>query len=330
MDMAAALNVLPGSPSSPSMMCPSPFSQQPMSPSVNGTAHPNGAWPQPNVPTLHLPGSSLQSSRLRSSLSARDMPPEDLSLLSDYNVHHHVLNDLTSYSQLRPNHPSLSLSSRSKSLAPSNLEELFTAEIASSPRYSDHAAAVFSPTHKSAVFNHFQQQQSMLSPISTNVFSPKNVEHPLMQASLCASSPGRMSPGSVEPISPMSTRLSALVMREKPHQLRVSKCTRPGFQANFLCCWIPDWSVSVGDEPGLLRRSSSFELKNNSEEPDLSWVQSLVKESPPDMKGKLADPMSDAIPTSECLTTNASFESVDHSVLGAWLEQMQLDQLVAQ
>ncbi|KAL9249492.1 Zinc finger CCCH domain-containing protein [Drosera capensis] len=32
----------------------------------------NGAWPSPSVPTIHLPGSNLQSSRLRASLSARD------------------------------------------------------------------------------------------------------------------------------------------------------------------------------------------------------------------------------------------------------------------
>ncbi|GAB4832592.1 hypothetical protein Ancab_006607 [Ancistrocladus abbreviatus] len=336
MDMAAALNVLPGSPSSPSVICPSPFSQQPVSPTMNGIAHSNGAWPQPNVPTLLLSGSNLQSSRLRSSLSARDIPPEDFSMLSDFDVQQHVLNDLSSYSQLRSNHPSLGLSGQSKSLAPSNLEELFTAEITSSPRYSDHAAAVFSPPHKSAVLNHFQQQQIMLSPINTNIFSPKHIEHPLMQASLCASPPGRMSPRGVEPISQMNERLSAMVMCEKQLQLRSLSARDLGSKQTSYVVGSPvsswtnwgspngkaDWSVTVGDEPGQLSRSSSFEIKNNSEEPDLSWVQSLVKDSPPEMKGKRAAPSSGAVPPSECLTTNASLESVDHSVLGAWLEQM--------
>ncbi|KAJ0746546.1 putative polyadenylate-binding protein/Hyperplastic disc protein [Helianthus annuus] len=67
MDMAAAMNLLPDSPMS------SGFSQQ-MSPSGNGGQHSPVAWPQPNVPTLHLPGSNVQSSQLRSSLSARDIP----------------------------------------------------------------------------------------------------------------------------------------------------------------------------------------------------------------------------------------------------------------
>ncbi|KAJ1384541.1 hypothetical protein SESBI_42487 [Sesbania bispinosa] len=77
-ESSAAMSLLPGSPSSP------------------------------NVPALHLPGSNLQSSRLRSSLSARDIPPEDLNVLSDFDV---------------------GRSCRSKTLSPSNLEELFSAEL---------------------------------------------------------------------------------------------------------------------------------------------------------------------------------------------------------
>nr|DAD32255.1 TPA_asm: hypothetical protein HUJ06_011106 [Nelumbo nucifera]DAD32256.1 TPA_asm: hypothetical protein HUJ06_011107 [Nelumbo nucifera] len=42
----------------------------------------------------------------------------------------------------------------------------------------------------------------MLSPINTNVFSPKNVDHSLLQASFGVPSPGRMSPRSMEPLSP--------------------------------------------------------------------------------------------------------------------------------
>ncbi|KAJ0752719.1 putative polyadenylate-binding protein/Hyperplastic disc protein [Helianthus annuus] len=90
MDMAAAMNLLPDSPMS------SGFSQQ-MSPSGNGGQHSSVAWPQPNVPTLHLPGRNVQSSRLRSSLSARDIPLEDLSLLQDYESQQ-LLNDFTCYS----------------------------------------------------------------------------------------------------------------------------------------------------------------------------------------------------------------------------------------
>ncbi|KAI3676658.1 hypothetical protein L1987_86270 [Smallanthus sonchifolius] len=353
MDMAAALNLLPGSPSSSvSVMSPS-FSQQ-MSPSGNGGPHSSVAWPQPNVPTLHLPGSNLQSSRLRSSLSARDIPSDDLSMLQDFESQQ-LLNDLACFSLSRPGSLSLNRSARSKTLAPANLEDLFSAELTSSPRYSDQTASpgVFSPSHKSAVLNQFQQQQSMLSPINTNVFSPKNVDYTLLQASFGVSSPGRMSPRSVDPISPMGARLSAFAQREKQHQQLRSLSSRDlgtnspgpfnvGSPVSTPTSWSKwgsptgkvDWSVNV-DEFGKLKRSSSFELNNNngSEEPDLSWVQSLVKESPPEMmKNKLAAPHSGnssapaPAPSGE---GHSQVEPTDHSVLGAWLEQMQLDQVVA-
>ncbi|PON81306.1 Transmembrane protein [Trema orientale] len=339
MDMAAALSLLPGSPSSVSAMSPSPFGQ-PMSPSANGMSHSSMAWPQPNVPTLHLPGSNLQSSRLRSSLSARDIPPEDLNMLLEFDAQQQLLNDMNCFSQPRLSSASLSRPCRSKTLTPSNLDELFSAEISSSPRYSDHmTASTFSPTHKSAVFNQFQQQQSMLSPINTTVLSPKTVDHPLLQASFGVQSPGRMSPRSVEPISPMSARLSAFSQREKQHQQLRSLSSRDlgsnnttsivGCPASSWSKWGSpngklDWSVN-GEDHSRIRRSSSFEFGNNGEEPDLSWVQSLVKESPPEMmKDKAAPSVTGAAASGEGLNSNSQIDSIDHSVLGAWVEQMQL------
>lgn len=344
MDMATVMSLLPGSPSSVSAMSPSPFNQPiSPSPSSNGISHSTAAWPQPNIPTLHLPGSNLQSSRLRSSLSARDIPPQDFDMLRDFDAQQQILNDLTCFSQSRNSSVSHNRSGRSKMLSPSNLEELFSAEISSSPRYTDQtaASAVFSPTHKSAVLNQFQQQQSMLSPINTSVFSPKNVEHPLLQASFTVGSPGRMSPRCTEPISPMAARLSAFVQLEKQQQQTRSLSSRELGSNNPIgspvnSSWSKwgstrgklDWSVS-GDEMSQLRRSSS-ELGNNGGEPDLSWVQSLVKESPPEMmKEKLAVSVPGSASSSEVLNnSNSQVDSADHSVIGAWLEQMQLDQLV--
>ncbi|XVF73633.1 hypothetical protein PTKIN_Ptkin12aG0217700 [Pterospermum kingtungense] len=345
MDMAAALSLLPGSPSAVSAMSPSPFNQ-PMSPSSSGTSHSTAAWPQPNIPTLHLPGSNLQSSRLRSSLSARDIPPDDFDMLPDFDAQQQILNDLTCFSQCRNSSVSLSRSGWSKMLTPSNLEELFSAEISSSPRYTDQtaASAVFSPrtpTHKSAVLNQFQQQQNMLSPINTSVFSPKNVEHPLLQASFAVGSPGRMSPKCTEPISPMAARLSAYVQLEKQQQQLRNLGSRElgsnnpiGSPVNSSWSkWGPpngklDWSVS-GDDMGQLRITSS-ELGNNGEEPDFSWVHSLVKDSPPEMmKEKLAVSVPGGASSGVVLNnSNSQIDSADHSVIGAWLEQMQLDQLV--
>jgi hypothetical protein len=305
-----------------------------MSP-ANGISHSSMAWPQPNVPTLHLPGSNFQSSRLRSSFSARDIPPEDFNLLPDFDSQQQILNDLTCFSQSQNNSASFSRSGWSKTLNPSNLEELFTAEM-SSPRFADQAAAVFSPTHKSAYLNQLQQQQSMLSPINTSAFSPKNVEHHLMHSAFGAGSPGRMSPRSMEPISPRGSRLSTLAQREKQqHQLRSLSSRDLGSNnpvAHNVNSWSKwgspngklDWSVN-GDELGRLCRSSSFELGNNGEEPDLSWVQSLVKESPPEvLKEKLAIPVPGAAPSPD-VAMGLSSNSQINPVLESWLEQMQID-----
>ncbi|CAI0400509.1 unnamed protein product, partial [Linum tenue] len=94
----------------------------------------------------------------------------------------------------------------------------------------------------------------------------------------------------------------------------------------------PDWTAST-NELGKLRRSNSFEL-GNGDEPDLSWVQSLVKESPAEMKEKVM-PMqqgSGSFPSSGesiSMNVNSQIDSIDKA-MGAWIEQLQIDQLVAQ
>lgn len=347
MDFAAAMSLLPGSPSSVPVMSPSPFTP-PMSPSTNGIS--NTGWPsQQNVPALHLPGSNLQSSRLRSSLNARDIPPEYMNLVGDIDVQQQqLLNDPSLLPQPNINTSLLNRPVHAKSLTPSNLEDIFSAE-GSSPRYSDQAlgSAVFSPRHKTAVLNQFQQQQqNMLSPIKTT-FSPRNVDHPLMQAPFGVPSSGRMSPRTVEPVSPMSARMSMLARHEKQHQQFRSLSSRDlgsnaaAAVASFEGTWskwgtpngLPEWDVNA-DDMGKLKKSSSFEHFNNGDGPDLSWVQSLVKESPQDMKEKSAPRAPGVAGTGSSSGEGAQMdnriEQVDQSVLGAWLEQMQLDQLVAQ
>ncbi|KAA8549750.1 hypothetical protein F0562_001232 [Nyssa sinensis] len=348
MDLAAALSLLPGSPSAVSAI--SAFTP-PMSPSGNGITHPSMAWPQPNVPTLHLPGSNLQTSRLRSSLNARDVTAEELNMLLDFEAQQQqLLNDVSCFSQIHLNSSSINLPVHSKNLTPSNLDELFSTEV-SSPRFSDQVAA-FSPSHKSMVLNQFQPQQNMLSPINTNMYSPKNVDNPRLQVAFGISSPGRMSPRGIEPQSPFSSRLSSLAHRERereqqqqlhslssrdlganlPHDVGSSGVGIVGSPVNSLSNWESpnskvDWSVN-GDEVSHVSRSLSIE--HNGEEPDFSWVQSLVKESPPEIKEMPTVPVSDAATIAgEGCNLNSQTEKIDHAVLGAWLEQMQLDQIVA-
>lgn len=259
-------------------------------------------------------------------------------MLQDFEMQQQQLfNDLTCLSQPHISNSGANLSVRSRTLTPSNLDELFSSEL-SSPRYSDQLAAssVFSPSHKSALLNQFQQQQSMLSPIKTNVFSAKNADHPLLQASFGVSSPGMMSPRSIEPLSPMGSRLSALSHRDKQQLQFRSFSSRDlgsnlprdlgsnsvvGSPMNSWSNWEShngkvDWSVQ-GDELGGLRKSCS--TAHNGEEPDVSWVQSLVKESPSE---NAAVPVSGAAPSVQGSDSKPQSES-------AWLEQLKLDQIVA-
>ncbi|XP_051150206.1 zinc finger CCCH domain-containing protein 30 [Andrographis paniculata] len=343
LDFAAAMSLLPGSPSSVPMMSPNPFTP-PMSPSTNGIS--TAGWPpQQNVPSLHFPGSNLQSSRLRSSFSARDIPPEYMNLFGEIDVQQQLVNELPRLSQPNINTGMLNRPVHPKSLTPSNLEDMFSAE-GSSPRYADQtlASAVFSPTHKTAVLNQFQhQQQSMLSPIKTS-HSPRNVDHSLMKAPFGS---GRMSPQHIDPVSPMSARMSILARHDKQQFRSLSSrdlnSNAAAAVASFDETWSKwgnpsgpaDWAVG-GNEFGKLKRSSSFELLNGGEEPDLSWVQSLVKESPQDLKEKSVSRVAsseEAMGTSTSEGGNANknqIEQVDESVLGAWLEKMRLDQLMAQ
>lgn len=228
------------------------FPMSPLSPSANSNVY-------------------LQSSRLRSSFNARDIPAEELSLMMDLHMQEQQ-KMLSELSRVR--------SARAKTLTPSNLEDLFSAEN-SSPRFSTDV---------------------MLSPINTGL------DH--------RSSGRNMSPRTVEPISPMNSRVSLLSQRDK--QFRSLSSRELGSSLSTSLAGSPgdswsqwgsvsgrlDWAAESQVGIGRNRRSSSFEIGSNEDEPDLSWVQSLVKESSPQEPGERV---------------------VDQSVIGSWLEQMQLD-----
>eukprot|EP01018_Ginkgo_biloba_P032691 Gb_38616 [translate_table: standard] len=382
LDMTSAMSPLaPGSPSSVSMMSPFSLSnpQQgsvltpPMSPSassVNALGHSAmcGGWPQPNVPTLHLPGSSLQASRLRAELNARDMPMEDFPRISDYEGQ--LLNEFSSLStQARMNAAAAVISGNGNTssrsgkykshgispVAPTNLEDLFACEV-SSPRVAVLEPSIFSQmspqmqAHKTAhVYSQLQNQ--MLSPVSTQAFSqvttqmqqvavdPQSPGHALMQSpfqssSYGLSSPGRMSPRCVDVerhnssgscLSPaIAARAAAFAQRDKrSHSSReLGAQLPPGAWSDWGSpTGKVDWGVQ-GEELNKFRKSASFGLLS-SEEPDLSWVQTLVKETPPDAKD------GGSVGCSGETANKGQMDNVDHSVLGAWIEQMQLDQMVA-
>lgn len=305
MDMASVLNMLPGSPSA-----------APISPSASM------GWPQQNnIPALHLPGSNVQLSRLRSSLNARDIiPSEQLSMMQEFEMQR-----MSSPRFMNHHH-----SARPKTLlTPSNLEELFSAEVASSPRFSDQlgVSSVLSPSHKSALLNQLQsnKQQSMLSPIKTNLMSsPKNVEH--------------HSPRAMEPISPMNSRMKQQLhprsLSSRDFGSSLPRDMMPTDSGSPLSPWSSwdqnhgnkvDWSVQ-SDELGRLRKSHSLANNNNSNrEADVTWVQQLVKDSaasPRNNNGAMN--MNGSRP----LVQGGSSVNPPHSesdILDAWLEQLQLD-----
>jgi len=72
-----------------------------------------------------------------------------------------------------------------------------------------------------------------------------------------------------------------------------------------------------------------MELGSGGEEPDVSWVQSLV--SPPESRERLSmktGSSNDGGDDNENNSNNPNGQMEEHAVLEAWLEQMQLDQLV--
>lgn len=277
MDMASAMSVLPGSPSAASAMSPSPFT--PISPSR--------VWPQPNIPMLHLPSSNIQTSRLRSSSNPRNIHGEEF------------LNDLSCFSQ--PHSPAVTLSLRT--LTPSNLDELFSAEVAS-PWIADQL--VFSPSHKSMVMNQFQQQQSVLS--------PETMDHPLLQASFRVEGLSSMDSSCLSTLTPSQKNQHGQLRSLRSRELGANSGGKVESSVNSWLKlestnWKPDWSIH-GNELGHVRKSCT--LGNNGYEPDISWVQSLVKESPSEIKETLK--VHQMIEGSK---SNSQIESIDHAVLGA-------------
>ncbi|PUZ67274.1 hypothetical protein GQ55_3G422000 [Panicum hallii var. hallii] len=309
MEMAAAMGM--GLPSPGASFTP------PLSPSGGGTGV-AGAWPQPNVPALCLPGSAgnLHLSRLRTSLSARSMAVDELLASAEYDG--------------LVGSPASVRSARGKTLVPSNLDDLFSAEMAGaaashSPRYADQGGAAFSPTRKAAMRNQFQQQQTLLSPRAT-------------AATIIP-----------EPVSPMSSRLlAALAQREKMQQqtLRNMSSRDLGSDASVLVgspvtsSWskwgipsgTPNWGAD-DEELGRLKRSSSFELRSGAkgDEPDLSWVNTLVKEPTPEKPSINGTTAIESIGTMSQATSHEGIggdEDNTAGVIGSWLEQLQLDEMV--
>lgn len=388
LDMAALSPPLtPGSPSSVLMVPPfSPsnsaqnpalggLATSPMSPSSLSTNSLAGTWSQPNVPALHLPGVSLQASRLRAALNARDISFEDLTRPSEFDGQ--LMSELTSLSsqalatQARLNaavaasacgtasshagkHRSLGLT-----VAPTNLDDLFALELATSPRSVVHDSTLLSQmethtqSHRS-IHLQSQMQSRVQSQLSSQAFPHVSaqmqmqlqqtvLDSPLKGASL-SQSPTRMSSFSLGSLSRTSASGRVDADREDSvgaHFSPAAVAARAAFEQRDKrshssrdlgagLIWSdwgsptgkPEWGVQ-GDDLYKFRKSASFGFRG-TEEPDLSWVQKLVKEGPSE---------SDAAPAATMCsgedTCDGEREGIDNLVIGPWIEKAQLDRMVA-
>ncbi|KAB2074173.1 hypothetical protein ES319_A07G135000v1 [Gossypium barbadense] len=292
MDKMGILNLLPGPPSALTAISVSPFSPA-MSPSANVISQAPTGWPQ-HVPTLHLSGSNLQGSRLRSSLNAKDMSAMELNMSRDFEVHQRrYLSNLSCFSQ-----PHLG--------------------------------------HK------LEQQQRVLSPIETNIFSPKN-DHPLLQSAFDASLSERISTWNVEPLSPLNSLLSASTNLEKQQQSLHNLSTQElgyklsndleskGVTGSLLNSWPKretpnckvDWPIQE-DEFSQFHKSCS--ILHHGMEPAVSLVQSMVKESP-----SVPTTLATSSRTLPVEGSNSNFRGKlgDHEIFLALCKQLQLDKIMA-
>ncbi|MCO5571270.1 hypothetical protein L7F22_025008 [Adiantum nelumboides] len=336
----------PLAPCSPSMMPPfSPMQPiqntlqgsmrtSPMSPSSSSLS--NGAWPQPNIPTLHLPGASLQGSRLRSALHARDVPSNndlDEQLLSDFpSPSPHSLSMQARLNAAVAASGTLATSSRSGrykslglSLAPANLEELFASEsLVSSAGISMRDVPPFAQ---------FEAENYPVVPAAST------------QSRLIAQlqSSAQQSPREA------SFNLDSLGMRKMFHvegqgrQVEVCKgSTSPtlagargnkgSWDVRAGCAWSdwgsptgkPEWGIQEEDL-SKLRKSSSFHMRG-VEDPDIAWRQGFMEER----RRPLQDDAG-GVP-SKCLDNgngSAQKEGADMSMLGSWIDNLCLDEIVA-
>ncbi|KAK3127430.1 hypothetical protein QOZ80_7AG0573190 [Eleusine coracana subsp. coracana] len=311
MTAAAALGLLPGSPTRH-------FVPPPGSPSsVNNGGGTAAHW--------------LQGSRLRSSFNARDAQLDDLGSLLEWESQYLGALSLPQ-SNRTPVRLSTGLSIRPTSITPSSLDEMYASDMAMSPRFNnDQGHSVYSPAHKSAILNKLHQQKGLLSPVNTNrMYSPRTLD-----PSAHVHSPfGGMSPRSpriMEPTSPLSVRVGSTVtqreMFDQFSSLNKHQVPSVGSPRNSNASWgnvgTPknnvDWGV---DDEELVRLRRPVHPGGAEEEPDVSWVQSLVNHA--EMNGKKGD-LGMASRSLNRPDLGNQADLLDQTVIASWLDQMRLE-----
>ncbi|WVZ66396.1 hypothetical protein U9M48_015617 [Paspalum notatum var. saurae] len=305
---AAALGLLPGSPTR--HFVPPPLSPSAANNGGGAAAH----W--------------LQGSRLRSSFNARDAQVDDLSSLLEWESKYLGALSLPQSSRSQPR-LSTGLSIRPTAIAPSNLEEMYASDMAMSPRFTnDQGHSVYSPAHKSALLNKLHQQKGLLSPVNTNrMYSSRGLDPSVIHSPFGGMSP--RSPRTMEPTSPLSTRIGAGVtqrdMFDQFSSMNKNQVPSVASPRNLTASWgnigTPKSNVDWGvDDEELVRLRHSVQPANVEEqEPDVSWVQSLVNHA--ELSGKRGEITGMASRLMNRPDLSSQGELLDQSVIASWLEQ---------
>ncbi|KAJ9146807.1 hypothetical protein P3X46_029032 [Hevea brasiliensis] len=331
---------------SPSILIPA-TSTPPMTPS--GSSSPMGGWPnQSNIipPTLQLPGS-----RLKSALSARDLDldMELLGLDSHHRWQQQLMDEISGLSSPSSWNNGLSTGSafavsgdrtielnRLGRVKPTNLEDIFGS---------------LDPSILP------QLQGLSVDASASQLQSPKGIQmHQNINQKLRPSYPTNFSSSPVRTSSfgidasgaaaaaVLNSRSAAFAKRSQSFIERSAVNRHTGFSSptssattmpSNLSDWGSpdgklDWGVQ-GEELNKLRKSASFGIRSNGSslataavsapailyEPDVSWVQSLVKDTPPLNSGHLGVEEQQL----QChLNTGGS------EMLPAWVEQLCIEQ----
>ncbi|XP_023539064.1 zinc finger CCCH domain-containing protein 29-like [Cucurbita pepo subsp. pepo] len=277
-------------------------STPPMSPLASVSSPKNGNLWQNKInltpPALQLPGS-----RLKATLSARDLDLEMELLGLEKNVSQmqHQQQLIDEISRLSaPSYWSADIS-RSAELKPSNLDDMFG-------------------SLDSSLLSQLQGT-SLKTPISAQVQSPTGLQMRQNMNQLRASYPANLSSSPVKKPSSfgfdsssavaaavMNSRSAAFAKRSQSFIDRAAVTRHPGVtgaanSASTMSSHLSDWNSPDGkldwgmhgNDLNKLKKSASFGIRNNSmgtptfaspvEEPDVSWVNSLVKDVPSDRFG---------------------------------------------
>lgn len=318
---------------SPSVLIP-PVSTPPLTPSGASSPLNGSIWSQSNVsvPTLQLP-----KSRLNTASAARDIDFDiELLGLETHRRRQQLMMDersgLSSPSNWRnsmPNSPSYRVSlndhsaelNRLSGVNPANLEDIF-GSLDPSILSKFHGISLDvagsqlqSPTGIQMAQNMNQQLGGYSSGLSSpNVIGPRSFNiHPSGEATM----------GSLNPrAAAFAKRSQSFIERSVVnHHSELS----PPKPSTFTHWGSPDgkldWAIN-GEELNKLRKSSSFGFRTSSgpltpaattmparvdDEPDVSWVHSLVKDAPPE-------------------SGEYGVEEQRKQLASAWLEQMYLEQ----